>query len=72
MVTAIREAAGELLAEVRLFDVYEGPPLGESEISLAYTLEFRSPERSLTNEEVDAVVARIVERLREGLGARIR
>ena len=70
--TAIREAAGELLDEVRLFDVYEGPPLAENETSLAYTLLFRSPERSLTNEEVDAVVARIVERLREGLGARIR
>ncbi|HMB68163.1 MAG TPA: phenylalanine--tRNA ligase subunit beta [bacterium] len=72
LVAAVREAAGELLDEVRLFDVYEGPPLAETEMSLAYTLSFRSPERSLTNEEVDAVIARIVERLREGLGARIR
>jgi phenylalanyl-tRNA synthetase beta chain len=72
LVEAIRGAAGKLLSEVRLFDVYEGPPLERSETSLAYTLSFRAPDRSLTNEEVDAVVARIVERLREGLGARIR
>lgn len=72
VVAAIREATGELLSEVRLFDVYEGPPLAPSEKSLAYTLSFRSPDRSLTNEEVDAVVAGIVERLRTGLGARIR
>jgi phenylalanyl-tRNA synthetase beta chain len=72
LAAAIRESAGDLLSGVRLFDVYEGTPLAESERSLAYTLSFRSPERSLTNEEVDAVVARIVERLRGTLGARIR
>jgi phenylalanyl-tRNA synthetase beta chain len=69
---AVRGAAGDLLAEVRLFDVYEGPPLADDERSLAYTLVFRSPERSLTHEEVDAVVDRIVRHLGESLGARIR
>ena len=57
---------------MRLFDVYEGSPLAETEKSLAYSLLFRSPERSLTNDEVDEVSARIVAHLEKELGARIR
>jgi phenylalanyl-tRNA synthetase beta chain len=72
LVRVMREAGGELLSEPRLFDVYEGAQLASTERSLAYTLTFRSPDRSLTNEEVDLVVDRIVYRLREELGARVR
>ena len=69
---ALRTAGGELLVEADLFDVYEGEPLGKDERSLAYTLTFRSPERSLRNEEVDELVDRIVSRVGEELGGRIR
>jgi phenylalanyl-tRNA synthetase beta chain len=68
----IGRAAGELLEACRLFDVYEGAPLAPGERSLAFTLVFRAPERSLTNEEVDARIAAIVEAVRQRHGARIR
>jgi phenylalanyl-tRNA synthetase beta chain len=56
-------AAGDapLLEEIRLFDVYTGEQAGEGSKSLAYTLRFRAPDRTLTAEEVtgarDAAVA---------------
>ena len=47
-------AAGPLLEAVRLFDVYTGEQAGEGSKSLAYTLRFRAPDRTLTAEEVTA------------------
>ena len=49
---AVREAAGELLDAIQLFDVYRGDQVGEGRKSLALRLEFRSPERTLTDEDV--------------------
>jgi phenylalanyl-tRNA synthetase beta chain len=53
-----------LLEEVRLFDVYTGEQVGPGRKSLAYTLRFRAPDRTLTDEEVavarDAAVASAV------------
>jgi phenylalanyl-tRNA synthetase beta chain len=46
--------AGGLLESVRLFDVYTGQQAGEGSKSLAYTLRFRAPDRTLTAEEVTA------------------
>src|SRR5215470_7851384 len=45
---------GSLLEDVRLFDVYTGEQAGEGSKSLAYTLRFRAPDRTLTAEEVTA------------------
>jgi phenylalanyl-tRNA synthetase beta chain len=70
--SALRESGGPLLAEVGLFDVYEGAPLAEGERSLAYELVFRSSERSLKSEEVDGLVEKIVGHVHENHGARIR
>jgi len=57
---------GAQLEEVRLFDVYSGGQVGPGRKSLAYTLRFRAPDRTLTDEEVavarDAAVASAVER----------
>jgi len=46
--------AGPLLEDVRLFDVYTGAQAGEGSKSLAYTLRFRAPDRTLTADEVSA------------------
>ena len=43
---------GNMLEEVRLFDVYTGEQVGPGRKSLAYTLRFRAPDRTLTDEEV--------------------
>jgi len=52
---ALADGAGDLLESLRLFDVYTGPPLGESEKSLAFALRVRAPDRTLTTEEATAL-----------------
>ncbi|WBB69641.1 phenylalanine--tRNA ligase subunit beta [Micromonospora sp. WMMD812] len=63
---ALAEGAGELLEDVRLFDVYASEQLGAGRRSLAYKLTFRAPDRTLTVEEAvaarDAAVAVAAER----------
>jgi phenylalanyl-tRNA synthetase beta chain len=49
---AVHEGAGELLERLSLFDVYRGEQVGEGNKSLALRLEFRAPDRTLTDEEV--------------------
>ncbi len=56
----VREAGGELLDEVGVFDVYSGPQVGEGRRSLALSLAFRAPDRTLTDEDVAPVRERIV------------
>jgi phenylalanyl-tRNA synthetase beta chain len=69
---AIRDAGGELLSKVVLFDVFRGGSLPEGTRSLAFALEFRAPDRTLTGEETEPVAARIVSRLAEEFGAELR
>ncbi len=64
---ALREGAGSLLESLRLFDVYTDPErLGPGRRSLAYSLRFRAPDRTLTVEEAaearDAAVAEVTRR----------
>ena len=54
VVAALREGAGELLEDVRLFDVYTGAQLGDGRKSLACTLRLRAPDRTLTAAEASA------------------
>ena len=64
--------AGGLLADMRVFDVYEGPQVGEGLRSLALALAFRAAERTLTDEDVAPVRERIVAALGERLGGELR
>jgi phenylalanyl-tRNA synthetase beta chain len=63
---ALREGAGELLEDLRLFDVYTGEQVGEGKRSLAFSMRLRAPDRTLTLEEAtaarDAAVAVAAER----------
>jgi phenylalanyl-tRNA synthetase beta chain len=69
---AIREVGGELLREVRLFDLYRGEQLNESEKSLAYNLSFYALDRTLKDEEARSVYEDIVESLAAKFKARLR
>jgi phenylalanyl-tRNA synthetase beta chain len=51
---ALRAGGGELLEELHLFDVFTGEQVGEGKRSLAYSLRFRAPDRTLTVEEATA------------------
>jgi phenylalanyl-tRNA synthetase beta chain len=68
----IRKAGGEALAELRLFDVYRGEQVGPGKVSLAYSLAYRAPDRTLTDAEAAEVRGRIIRRLEQELGARLR
>jgi phenylalanyl-tRNA synthetase beta chain len=60
------------VARVRLFDMYRGDQIESGHKSLAYALELRVPDRTLTDEEALAVRDRIVKGLAERTGARLR
>ncbi len=72
LVDAAREAAGELLREARVFDVYRGDQVGAGRKSVAIHLAFQSPERTLTEEEATAARGQIVAALAERFGAELR
>jgi phenylalanyl-tRNA synthetase beta chain len=57
--SAINEAGGPLLAQARAFDEYRGAQVPEGHKSVAFALTFRSPERTLTDAEVDKVMAEV-------------
>ncbi|MDQ7820108.1 MAG: phenylalanine--tRNA ligase subunit beta [Armatimonadota bacterium] len=68
----IADAAGPYLEAADLFDVYTGPPVPPGHRSLAYALTFRSPERTLSADDVDAAVAAVAAALAQRLRAVIR
>ncbi len=68
----ILAAGGRLLANVSLFDVYQGEQIPPRKKSLAFSLSYQAPDRTLTDKEVAKVQARIVRRLRSELGAELR
>lgn len=72
IIDTIKKIGGELLEGIFLFDVYEGKPVPEGERSLAFSLSFRAKDRTLSSEEVDSLVQRIKEVLKERLEAKIR
>jgi phenylalanyl-tRNA synthetase beta chain len=68
----IQAAGGNLVTELRLFDVYRGEQAGAGKKSLAYSLTYQAPDRTLTDAEVAAIRRRIVQRLEKELGAKLR
>jgi phenylalanyl-tRNA synthetase beta chain len=69
---AVRDGAGELLEDVRLFDVYTGPQVGEDRKSLTFALRFRAADRTLTEDEASAARDAAVRRAAERVGAVLR
>ena len=72
LVAAARGAAGPELREMRAFDVYRGPQVGEGRKSVAFSVEFQSPDRTLSDEDAAALRERIVAALAERFGAELR
>ncbi|MGI5940292.1 MAG: phenylalanine--tRNA ligase subunit beta [Thermoleophilia bacterium] len=72
VIEQIRIAGGELLADVAVFDLYQGAQVGEGKKSLALRLSFRSPERTLNDAEVNEVRAAILSAVGATLGAQLR
>jgi phenylalanyl-tRNA synthetase beta chain len=68
---SVRASAGALLDRLRIFDLYRGEQIGAGRKSLALRLEFRAHDRTLTDDEVAAVRARIEQGL-AAIGGRLR
>lgn len=68
----ITASAGELLEQVQLVDEYRGKPIPQDHRSLAFRLTFRASGRTLTADEVQPVVDRVVKSLSEQAGATLR
>ena len=68
----IRGAGGELLKEVRLFDLYEGDNVEEGKKSVAFSLTYANPERTLTDEEVVKAHENVLTALTNEAGALLR
>jgi phenylalanyl-tRNA synthetase beta chain len=72
VVETIMQSGGNMLKGVRLFDIYRGPQLGEGKKSLAYSMTYQAPDRTLTDSEAQKIRQRIIRGLEQELGARIR
>jgi phenylalanyl-tRNA synthetase beta chain len=72
VLTAIWSGGDELLVSVEPFDVYRGPGVTSGARSLAYRLRFQAADRTLTDAEVGAARARIIDAVHAALPARLR
>jgi len=71
MLDAVHGLSSPVLTEARVFDVYAGSPVPQGQKSVAFGFTFQG-EKTLTDEEVDAEVGRIVAELEDRFGARVR
>jgi phenylalanyl-tRNA synthetase beta chain len=72
LATTIASAGGDLLESARAFDEYRGGQVGPGRKSVAFALTFRSPERTLTDREVDQRLDQVRAALRKAYGAEFR
>ena len=68
---AIASGASRLLEKIELFDIYTGSQIPEGKKSVAFSVSLRSAEATLSDEEIDAVTAKIIAKL-EKTGAELR
>jgi phenylalanyl-tRNA synthetase beta chain len=66
------KSAGELVRNVNLFDVYKGKQVPDNMKSLAFSIEYYSPDKTLTDEEADEIHQKIISMLKETFGAELR
>jgi len=72
MMDAIRAAAGKLLEDAKLFDIYRGEKLGAQRKSVAFAITLRAPDRTLTDEEINAAMDKVLKALEKAFGAELR
>lgn len=72
VIAVAEEAAGSLVADLQLFDLYAGEGIDSGKKSLALGLTFQASSSTLTDEEVDAVMVSILDALKDRLGAKLR
>jgi phenylalanyl-tRNA synthetase beta chain len=69
---AIRRSAGDLLADIVLFDRYQGPPLDANQVSLAYRLRFQPTDEGMADSAVERAVSAVTQAVEHEVGGHIR
>lgn len=72
IVEVIKHAAGDLLVDLQLFDVYQGEQVADQRKSLAYSLVFQSKEKTLLDAKVNDLLEGVIAQLQTQVGARLR
>jgi phenylalanyl-tRNA synthetase beta chain len=72
LLDTVRTIGGDLAESVELFDLYTGKQIGEGKKSVAVAMTFRSPDRSLSNAEVDKLLEKTVAKLKQDFNAEVR
>ena len=72
VIRTIRAAGGEILKRIRLFDVYRGEQAGAGMKSLAFSLSYQAPDRTLSSTEAEEIRSRIIRALEGDLGGKVR
>jgi len=72
LTAVIKNAGGALLRDVEFFDVYRGPTIPEGKKSVAFALKLRADDRTLTDEEADATIVKILTATKADCGAELR
>ena len=68
----IKKAGGKLLRSIQLFDIYRGPGIAPGRKSVAFSLELRADDRTLTDEDITGVTNAVLEKLKNDLGVTLR
>jgi len=68
----IKQRSGKILENIKLFDVYKGKQVPEGMKSVAYSIMFRAEDRTLTDEDVQKTMVKILDGLKNNLGAQLR
>ena len=69
---AIKSACGKLFYEVKFFDIYRNPSLGDGLKSMAYNIKLSDENKTLTDEQVTEVIGRVLKALKFRFGASLR
>jgi phenylalanyl-tRNA synthetase beta chain len=72
VLATLHDNGGPLLERVELFDVFRSDAIGDGRVSLAFTVSFRAADRTLTDEEVASLRARLIAAVTERHGAELR
>ena len=68
----IRQRSGRIFEDLKLFDIYKGKQVPEGMKSIAYSITFRAEDKTLTDEEVGKTMRRILDGLKDNVGAQLR
>ncbi len=72
IVKIIKAQKSDIIEDYKLFDIYEGAQLGENKKSVAYSITLRGSDRTLTDDDVNPIIEKILKELEEKLGAQLR